>query len=73
MDLVLEEILDLAKNKFLFKNPNISMSIDPARFKEKFEITVGYNGVYFHSKGESFSEAANVLLEHLKSSKWKLN
>lgn len=64
-----EEILELAVRKLGYKSPNVSLSVDPARFNNNYLVSVGSSGIYMSAKGNSFEEAANSLLESLKSLK----
>lgn len=65
----LDEILFLAKEKLGYKDPNISLSKDEARFKSQYTASVGSYGLYTSSRGDSFDQAIKTLLENLRTSK----
>jgi len=65
----IEEILELATLKLGYKYPNVSMSVDPARFNENYLVSVGCHGLYMSAKGSSFEDATQNLLESLRSLK----
>lgn len=65
----IERVIQLAKAKLKYKDPNVSLSIDEARFADKYLVSVGSYGLYMSAKADSFEEAFRVLIESLESAK----
>lgn len=65
----ISQILELAKEKLSYKDPNISFALDEARAYEQYMCSVGSQGLFMSSRGKSFEEAANTLIVWLEDMK----